>query len=79
MDNGVIKIKQEFSKIKADPEKYRKQADVSQTALKTLKIEADRLNTFIIELDSELNNQARKRKVPYYLNLKYFFLLNSFK
>lgn len=62
LEAHLTKMKQDYTKIKGDPDKYRKQADVSQTALKTLKLEAEKLGNLIGELDVELNNQSKKRK-----------------
>jgi predicted nucleic acid-binding Zn-ribbon protein len=41
---------------------YRKQADVVHSALKTIKAEDERMRNYIIELETELNNQSRRIK-----------------
>ena len=49
--------------IVGDPDKYRKQADVVQTAAKNLEDEATRLMQTHEELERVLNQQAKKKKV----------------
>lgn len=48
-----------------DPEKYRKQADVVQTAAKNLEDESTKLTRTYDELERDLNMQAKKKKVAY--------------
>lgn len=75
LDNQILNSKLEMGKIKSEPEKHRfvwhvfssdvisKQADVVQTALQTLKTQVDKLGTHLVELDNELNNHTKKKKV----------------
>jgi hypothetical protein len=57
----------------------RKQADVSQTALKTLKLEAEKLTNLIGELDVEMNNHGKKRKEDIDASMQLAVQLDKFR
>ncbi len=91
-DIELAKLKQHYSKIKNDPEKYKKQAEVSKTAMKTLEVEypsflllvltylkALRLETQYKELETEAQTQARKTKENYDQRMSLALQLENFR
>eukprot|EP01116_Phalansterium_solitarium_P002883 TRINITY_DN131_c0_g2_i1.p1 TRINITY_DN131_c0_g2~~TRINITY_DN131_c0_g2_i1.p1 ORF type:complete len:982 (+),score=422.82 TRINITY_DN131_c0_g2_i1:165-3110(+) len=60
MNSEATRVKQEL-RSKSDPDKFRKQADVVQNAIKTVNVELEKMGNYVIELDTSATNQAKKK------------------
>eukprot|EP00002_Diphylleia_rotans_P011919 TRINITY_DN2344_c0_g1_i2.p1 TRINITY_DN2344_c0_g1~~TRINITY_DN2344_c0_g1_i2.p1 ORF type:complete len:930 (+),score=260.77 TRINITY_DN2344_c0_g1_i2:170-2959(+) len=62
LDLESTQLRATLANLKSNPEKFKKQADVVQTAIHSLESEANRLTNELYQLDVEINNQNRRRK-----------------